>query len=70
MKPHTRVLLHGAIRQFRGLLTLCEKWVETDYLEGLPVGTPEEVMEILSSKRNSAPVTDADAGAERRSKRQ
>ena len=51
MTPHARELQLGLIRQFRGVLTIWEKWLQAEYEAGLPEGTPEDVMKILSESK-------------------
>jgi hypothetical protein len=48
MKPYTRELHSGLIRQLRGMLTVWEKWLNAAYLDGLPEGTPQDVLKILT----------------------
>lgn len=51
MSPHTRELQLGLIRQLKGVLTVWEKWLQAEYEAGLPLGTPADVMNILSKAK-------------------
>lgn len=51
MTPHTRELQLGLIRQLKGALTVWEKWLQAEYEAGLPLGTPQDVMNILKDSK-------------------